>query len=1022
MKKNLFSLLTFFSLLVTCFGTQAQPCKQVIGYYPNWQWYDRAHLVNPATINYSKYTVINYAFFAPQDNGSILTTDAWADENLLLGQINWATTPTSYYPNTSIIDRAHNAGVKVVPSIGGWTLSDKFPAIAADATKRANFAHACIQLCQQYNFDGIDIDWEYPGYTEHLGTTADKHNFTIFLQQIRDSLTTYGTSHNKTMLLTACVGASQSNMSNIEWGNIASVLDYINLMSYDFFGSWDATANHNAPLYAPAQGDPNFNLNSAVQYLLTHYGVPANKINAGTAFYGRSAKTTGTPALFAPISGTDAVTFSEDEGSPLYYNIAKRFNLFSQQWDSQAQVPYLLGLNGLNTFVSYDNAQSIALKAQYIVNNNLAGAIIWEITGDYLETAIGSGVIADTPLADTLNYVFCNNLPPITCNTPTALAATPANTSAVLNWASTGAASYQIQIKPLGSTTWTTVTSTANSKTISGLTACTNYEYKVASVCSNTLSSAYSTAFGFQTTGCVNTCNTPTALAATPANTSAVLNWASTGAASYQIQYKLATATTWTTVTSTANSKTISGLTACTNYEYKVASVCSNTLSSTYSTAFGFQTTGCVNTCNTPTALAATPANTSAVLNWASTGAASYQIQIRPVGSATWITVTSTTNSKTINGLTACTNYEYKVASVCSNTLSSAYSTAFGFQTTGCVNTCNTPTALAATPANTSAVLNWASTGAASYQIQYKLATATTWTSTTSTTNSKTINGLTACTNYQFRVKSVCSNTLSSAYSAAFGFQTTNCSGTGTTAPTNYCSSYSLNATQEWIQNYSIGTINNNSGNNSGFGNFVDQSTNLSIGGGATISFTAGYTGTPVTEYWKVLIDYNRNGSFADAGETVISTTTTNNSTFTQAITVPATASVGYARMRVQLKRGASPTECDIYSGGEVEDYLVNLTTTSGKNSNFVGIDATLYPNPVTDVLSVTTNLPTNTHNTLTLTDVYGKAIRSIAIDTNNTGSYTTNFDGLANLPSGVYFVVISSNNSVVKTLKCLKD
>jgi hypothetical protein len=170
------------------------------------------------------------------------------------------------------------------------------------------------------------------------------------------------------------------------------------------------------------------------------------------------------------------------------------------------------------------------------------------------------------------------------------------------------------------------------------------------------------------------------------------------------------------------------------------------------------------------------------------------------------------------------------------------------------------------------------------------------------------------------------------------------------------------------------------------------------------------------------LIDYNRNGSFADAGETVISTTTTNNSTFTQAITVPATASVGYARMRVQLKRGAAATECDIYSGGEVEDYLVNLTTTSGKNSNFVGIDATLYPNPVTDVLSVTTNLPTNAHNTLTLTDVYGKAIRSIDVDTNNTGSYTTNFEGLDNLPSGVYFVVISSNNSIVKTLKWLKD
>jgi chitinase len=729
MKKNLLCLFTFFSLLVTCFGTQAQPCKQVIGYYPNWQWYDRAKLVNPATINYSKYTVINYAFFAPQDNGSILTTDAWADENLLLGQINWSTTPTSYYPNTSIVDRAHNAGVKIVPSIGGWTLSDKFPAIAADATKRANFAHACIQLCQQYNFDGIDIDWEYPGYTEHLGTTADKQNFTIFLQQIRDSLTTYGTAHNKTMLLTACVGASQSNMSNVEWGNIASVLDYINLMSYDFFGSWDATANHNSPLYAPAQGDANFNLNSALQYLLTHYGVPANKINAGTAFYGRSAKTTGTPALFAPISGTDAATFSEDEGSPLYYNIAKRFNLFSQQWDSQAQVPYLLGLNGLNTFVSYDNAQSIALKAQYIVNNNLAGAIIWEITGDYLETAIGSGVIADTPLADTLNYVFCNGLPPITCNTPTALAATPATTSAVLNWASTGAASYQIQYKLATATNWTTTTSTTNSKTISGLTACTNYEYKVSSVCSNTLSSAYSTAFGFQTTGCTPVCNAPTALAATPATTSAVLNWASTAAASYQIQIRPVGSATWTTVTSVTNNYTLSALTACTNYEYKVSSVCSNTLSSAYSTAFGFQTTGCVNTCNAPTALAATPANTSALLNWASTGAASYQIQYKLATATTWTSTTSTTNSKTISGLTACTNYQFRVKSVCSNTLSSANSATFTFQTTGCVSLCNVPTALAATPATTSATLNWASTGAASYQIQYKLATATTWTS-----------------------------------------------------------------------------------------------------------------------------------------------------------------------------------------------------------------------------------------------------------------------------------------------------
>jgi chitinase len=91
-------------------------------------------------------------------------------------------------------------------------------------------------------------------------------------------------------------------------------------------------------------------------------------------------------------------------------------SLFADNWDATAKVPYLTGLNGLNTFVSYDNEQSIELKAQYIVEENLRGAIIWEITGDYIETSPGSGVILGTPLVDKLNHVLCNYSPqdPIT--------------------------------------------------------------------------------------------------------------------------------------------------------------------------------------------------------------------------------------------------------------------------------------------------------------------------------------------------------------------------------------------------------------------------------------------------------------------------------------------------------------------------------------------------------------------------------------------------------------------------------
>ena len=126
----------------------------------------------------------------------------------------------------------------------------------------------------------------------------------------------------------------------------------------------------------------------------------------------RSSKTVGPAGLFVPTTGSsDNITYSIDDGTPLYYNVLNKMSLFTKHWDNLAKVPYLTGTGGLQTFVSYDDENSIGEKAQYIVDNNLRGAIIWEITGDYIETFSNSGVIAGTPLADTLNIVFCNTIP-----------------------------------------------------------------------------------------------------------------------------------------------------------------------------------------------------------------------------------------------------------------------------------------------------------------------------------------------------------------------------------------------------------------------------------------------------------------------------------------------------------------------------------------------------------------------------------------------------------------------------------
>nr|NQU94269.1 T9SS type A sorting domain-containing protein [Bacteroidota bacterium] len=398
--KLLFLVFITACLSANSFG-QAQS-KEIVGYYPNWQWYDRGGLVNPESIMYEKYTVINYAFFRPLADGSIVTVDSWADENLLLGPMIWW--PVQYHDSTrSLPYLAHQAGVKVLPSIGGWNDSYNFPGIAADPVKRQKFVEDCIGMIIDLRFDGIDLDWEYPGYTPNGGTPDDKENFTYLCQELRTALDALELQTGNEYMLTTCIGADEDRMQNIEWDNILPLMDMINLMTYDFHGSWDPESNHHTPLYSPAVGNPDWCFDGTFTKLTQEYNVPAEMVNIGIAFYGKGLA--NCTRLYGPHTGYDGATFWEDEGQPLYYNIMKKMDQFTYYWDDQVKCPYLLG-NSINTFVTYDNPESVALKAQYVKDFNAKGIIIWEITGDYMETSPGSGVISGTPLLDTIHAVF----------------------------------------------------------------------------------------------------------------------------------------------------------------------------------------------------------------------------------------------------------------------------------------------------------------------------------------------------------------------------------------------------------------------------------------------------------------------------------------------------------------------------------------------------------------------------------------------------------------------------------------
>lgn len=384
-------------LLIYCFLAISQPCREVVGYYPAWQFYDRDQLVNPATIDYSKYTTIVYAFYKPNLDGSITAHDQNLERKLLGGEEDFP----------SLVENAHKNGVKVMASIGGWTLSSNFPQLSADAFTRHKFAEACAALVEKYDLDGIDIDWEYPGYVAHNGRKADKENFTLLISDIKFKLDSYSAKAEKPILLSIAAGSADRYLENIEWEKVRDVVDMVNLMSYNYSGSWDTIVNHHTGLHSTGIGDPSYNVDYSVNKLI-ELGIPAEKINLGMAFYARSLKTHGKAQHGSGCRGyADTETFEEDAGSPPYYNLIAKMDEFDYNWDDRAKVPFLTGKGDLWTFVSYDDERSIEAKARYAVEKNLGGAVIWEITGDYLETEPGSGVISHTPLANKISSIFC---------------------------------------------------------------------------------------------------------------------------------------------------------------------------------------------------------------------------------------------------------------------------------------------------------------------------------------------------------------------------------------------------------------------------------------------------------------------------------------------------------------------------------------------------------------------------------------------------------------------------------------
>ena len=231
---------------------------------------------------------------------------------------------------------------------------------------------------------------------------------------------------------------------------------------------------------------------------------------------------------------------------------------------------------------------------------------------------------------------------------------------------------------------------------------------------------------------------------------------------------------------------------------------------------------------------------------------------------------------------------------------------------------------------------------------------------------------------------------------------------TTTSASITYCTSQGNNTADERIGKVVFGTISNSSTGTTGYENYTAQSTNAIRGTAYTITITPAWTSTVYSEGYAVFIDYNQNGVFTDAGETVWSKTASTTTPVSGTFTIPTTATLGATRMRVSMKYNGVPTSCEAFSYGQVEDYTINITSVAREieaNTNASTLSYTIYPNPVNGAVLNISEVENATYKVYTM---LGQEVSS--------GSIENEAIPMANINPGTYLLeVISNGKSATK-------
>ncbi|ESP90551.1 glycosyl hydrolase family 18 protein [Pseudoalteromonas luteoviolacea] len=281
--------------------------------------------------------------------------------------------------------------LKILPSVGGWGGSDTFPPMAKDPQARQVFVQSVVNYLRTHRaFDGIDIDWEWPNTPEEGGHYAD------LMHDLRAAFDVLEAELGRKYSITSAIGTHANNVRNIDYERAAPYLDYIFLMTYDFFGGWSRNnIGHHTSLDAhSANMAASHGVMQGVQNLLNK-SVPASKLVVGVAKYARGFDGISLSASGTPIGGQAAGLFPkavqpwDEEGVGTYRRIVDEvigpngqgINGFTIRYDADCDCHYAWRESDA-AFVGFDHPSSVIKKAQYVLNSNLGGIFAWEYAQD----------------------------------------------------------------------------------------------------------------------------------------------------------------------------------------------------------------------------------------------------------------------------------------------------------------------------------------------------------------------------------------------------------------------------------------------------------------------------------------------------------------------------------------------------------------------------------------------------------------------------------------------------------------